>query len=286
MKHFLTQGKLKRRLSALLAISFVLPYLFFADGQRSFAESTLDYSYLNSSNQMISTPSKSYNNKLNLEKRSSNFNSNWKFNLGDESGAEKVNYNDSSWKNIDLPHDYSISQEYSKSAEGESAYLLGGTGWYRKTFFVDKDLEGKNISIDFDGVYMNSSIYVNGKLLGSHPYGYSPFSFDITKHLKFGENNLIAVKVDHKTPSSRWYSGSGIYRKVELTITDKLHLGYDGVKIESPNLEKEFDKDVNVNTKVDIVNESSKKESIVIKHKLFSYENQNKPIVEKTSNPK
>lgn len=285
MKNFLTKGKLKKTLSVLLAISFVLPYLFFADGQKSFAESTLDYSYLSSSNQMISTPSKSYNNKLNLEKRSSNFNFNWKFNLGDESGAEKVNYNDSSWKNIDLPHDYSISQEYSKSAEGESAYLLGGTGWYRKTFFVDKELENKNISIDFDGVYMNSSIYVNGKLLGTHPYGYSPFSFDLTKHLKFGENNTIAVKVDHKTPSSRWYSGSGIYRKVELTVTDKLHLGYDGIKIESPNLEKEFDKEVNVNTKVKIVNESSKKESIVVRHKLFSYEDQNKAIVEKTSSP-
>ena len=91
--------------------------------------------------------------------------------------------------------------------------LLGGTGWYRKNFTLGKEMEGKKVRIDFGGVYMNATVYVNGQQVGTHPYGYTPFSFDITDYVKVGQVNTIAVKVDHKTPSSRWYSGSGIYRR-------------------------------------------------------------------------
>lgn len=181
--------------------------------------------------------------------RSQNFDDNWRFYFGDASGAEQPTFDDSQWRQLSLPHDYSIEQEYTQSGEAESAYLLGGTGWYRKNFTLDKAMEGKEVRLDFDGVYMNATVYVNGHEVGTHPYGYTPFSFDITDYVKVGEVNTIAVKVDHKTPSSRWYSGSGIYRSVYLTTTDKVHVDLNGVKVETPKL-AEGNQDTNIKTKV------------------------------------
>ena len=155
-------------------------------------------------------PEQVFLNKYSGTVRTQNFNDNWKFYLGDASGAQTPAFDDSSWDQVNLPHDYSIDQKYSQKMEAESGYLPGGTGWYRKNFTVDESLKGKRISIDFGGVYMNATIYVNGKKLGTHPNGYTPFSFDITDNVKFGKENVIAVKVDHQTPSSRFYSGSGI----------------------------------------------------------------------------
>ena len=103
-------------------------------------------------------------------------------------------FDDSAWQQVDLPHDYSITQKYSQSNEAESAYLPGGTGWYRKSFTIDRDLAGKRIAINFDGVYMNATVWFNGVKLGTHPYGYSPFSFDLTGNAKFGGENTIVVK--------------------------------------------------------------------------------------------
>ena len=181
--------------------------------------------------QMSSDPEAVYVNSYSGTERSENFNDNWKFYLGDASGAEDPGFNDSSWEQVNLPHDYSIEQDYSTSGEAESGYLPGGTGWYRKNFTVDSSAEGKRIRIDFGGVYMNSTIWVNGHEVGSHPYGYTPFSFDITDYVNYGGDNVITVKVNHQTPSSRWYSGSGIYRSVDLTITDPVHVDLYGTKI-------------------------------------------------------
>ena len=168
--------------------------------------------------------------------RTQNFNENWKFYLGDASGAEGEQFDDSAWKNVDLPHDYSIDQEYTTAGEAESGYKLGGIGWYRKSFTVGEALKGKTVRIDFDGVYMDSTVWINGHQLGNHPYGYSPFSYDITEYLKFGESNTITVKVNHQTPSSRWYSGSGIGRDVDLVITDPVRVDRDGVVVTTPEL--------------------------------------------------
>lgn len=170
------------------------------------------------------------------EDRSRDFDFGWKFHLGEADGAEAKNYDDSGWKDVSLPHDYSIEQAYTKSAQGESGYLPGGIGWYRKTFTLPKTDAGKRIRVDFDGVYMNSTTYINGHKLGDNKYGYSPFSFDITKYVKAGEPNTIAVRVDNKLPSSRWYSGSGIYRDVKLTVTDPVHIAKDGVVVTTPDL--------------------------------------------------
>ena len=171
--------------------------------------------------------------------RTQNFDSDWKFNLGDVSNAQTPTFDDSKWRTLSLPHDYSIEQEYSQSLEAESGYLPGGVGWYRKNFTLGEEAKGKRIRIDFDGVYMNVTVYVNGKEVGTHPYGYTPFSFDITDYISYDKENTIAVKVDHQTPSSRWYSGSGIYRSVSLTTTNDVHVDLNGIKVESNNLAKE-----------------------------------------------
>lgn len=192
--------------------------------------------------------------------RSTLFNDGWKFNLGDVPDAKNKNYDDESWRSLTLPHDWSIEQDFNKNSPSthEGGFLDGGVGWYRKSFVLPKEMEGKKITIDFDGVYMDSYIYVNGEQVGNHPYGYTPFSFDITDNLVCDgvTENVISVKVNNKQPSSRWYSGSGIYRDVKLTVTDKVHVEQYGTYVTTPNLENEYSKGkATVNIKTDIANE-------------------------------
>lgn len=188
------------------------------------------------------------------------FNDGWKFNLGDVPDAKNKNYDDKSWRNLTLPHDWSIEQNFNKNSPSthEGGFLDGGIGWYRKSFVLPKEMGGKKITIDFDGVYMDSYIYVNGEQVGNHPYGYTPFSFDITDNLICDgvTENVISVKVNNRQPSSRWYSGSGIYRDVKLTVTDKVHVEQYGTYVTTPNLESEYSKGkATVNIKTDIANE-------------------------------
>ena len=181
-----------------------------------------------------------YVNSYGGSARQVDFNDHWRFNLGDGSAA--TDYNDSSWQNIDLPHDYSIEQAYSQTGEAESGYLPGGTGWYRKTFTLSADWKDKVITVDFGGVYMNATVYLNGEELGFHPYGYTAFSFQLPQELlDFEGENVLAVKVDHRTPSSRWYSGSGIYRDVTLTVTDPVHVERQGTHVTTPDLAENQD---------------------------------------------
>jgi beta-galactosidase len=153
------------------------------------------------------------------------FDSNWKFTLGDDSTAKQPQFNDSKWRTLDLPHDWSIEGSFSEknpTTQGEGG-LPAGIGWYRKTFKVPSTSKNKNILVDFDGVYRNSEVWINGYYLGKRPNGYISFSYDLTPYLNFGEKtNVIAVKVDNSDqPNSRWYSGSGIYRNVWLTTINK-----------------------------------------------------------------
>lgn len=218
---------------------------------------------------MSSEPEVVYNNTYeNPAIRTQNFDSNWKFYLGDAGAAEGKEFDDSKWESISIPHDYSIIQDYTTALDAESGYLPGGTGWYRKHFVVGKEMEGKELRLDFDGVYMNATVYVNGEKLGTHPYGYTPFSFDITDKVKVGEENVVAVKVDHKTPSSRWYSGSGIYRSVHLSVMDKVHVGLNGTKVETPDLKSDT-KNVTTNIKTTVQNEGTEKASVELTHNIF-----------------
>ena len=149
------------------------------------------------------------------------FNKDWKFYLGNDSTAINTNYNDAAWRKLSLPHDWSIESNFIKDAPAtnQGGSLPGGIGWYRKTFIVPLSSKDKNVSIEFDGVYKNSEVWINGHYLGKRPYGYSSFSYDLTPHLFFNKQNVIAVKVDNsQQPDSRWYTGSGIYRNVRLVI--------------------------------------------------------------------
>ena len=223
-----------------------------------------------STTQMSSTPEVVYSSAVDSKQnRTSDFDANWKFMLSDSVQAQDPTFDDSAWQQVDLPHDYSITQKYSQSNEAESAYLPGGTGWYRKSFTIDRDLAGKRIAINFDGVYMNATVWFNGVKLGTHPYGYSPFSFDLTGNAKFVEENTIVVKVENRLPSSRWYSGSGIYRDVTLTVTDGVHVGNNGVAIKTPSLATQNGGNVTMNLTTKVANDTEAAANITLKQTVF-----------------
>lgn len=205
------------------------------------------------------------------DERTQLFNMGWKFFKGNPSNAHEISYNDSEWELVDLPHDFSILEDFSTSNEAESGFLPAGTGWYRKSFVMPEKLEGKNVVLDFDGVYNEAIVYVNGTQVGNHVYGYTPFGLDITDYLNDnGAENVIAVKAIHQYPSSRWYSGSGMYRNVYLTITDAVHVDYNGTTVTTPDLESQKNGDVTVNIEADIVNDSDENASVVIKNTVFN----------------
>lgn len=172
------------------------------------------------------------------------FNEDWKFHLGEISGdPSSVTFSDQHWRSLHLPHDWSIELPFDKASPtgtGGGA-LRGGLGWYRKIFTVPATARGKKVFIDFDGVYMNGEVIINGRSLGTRPNGYISFRHDLTPYLKYGvENNVITVKVDNsKQPNSRWYSGSGIYRNVWLTITDRVRIHQWGVHVTTPVVTRE-----------------------------------------------
>ncbi len=158
--------------------------------------------------------------------RQQNFNGGWKFNLEDNKAYKNPAFDDSGWRNLNLPHDWMIETEMKENNPSGpmGAFLSGGVGWYRKTFELSDSLKAKSITLQFDGIYMNSEVWINGHFLGLYPYGYSRIQYNLTGLLKFGEKNVIAIRVDNSLqPSSRYYSGSGIYRNVWLITTNSSH---------------------------------------------------------------
>ncbi len=183
----------------------------------------------------------SCNNKKNAPRITESFNEGWCFMLADDSAAAEAGYDDSNWRRLNLPHDWSIEGPFSEKnpATAGGGALPGGIGWYRKTFSLPASDSVKKIYIDFDGIYRNSTVYINGHLLGIRPNGYISFRYDLTPYLNFGGNNVIAVRVDNsKQPNSRWYSGSGIYRNVWLVKTGKIHVDYWGTYIRTQETDK------------------------------------------------
>src|SRR5205809_4351599 len=163
------------------------------------------------------------------------FDNNWKFYLGNADDAKSISFNDASWHTLNLPHDWSIELPFdstSPTGNGGGA-LRGGIGWYKKTFTVPVSSKEKHVFIDFDGVYMNSEVFINGHSLGVRPNGYISFRYDLTPYLKFdNEKNIIAVKVSNDPqPNSRWYSGSGIYRNVWLVTTNDVFVDHWGTHV-------------------------------------------------------
>jgi beta-galactosidase len=161
------------------------------------------------------------------ERTREKFDYDWRFSKSDPTNAFATNFDDSKWRPLDLPHDWSIEERPDeKLRDGRmSGFFPGGIAWYRKHFTVLASARRLRVIIEFDGVYHRSDVYLNGHQLGHRPYGYVSFQYDLTPHLKFDGENVLAVRVNHSdAPTSRWYSGSGIYRHVWLTTCDPLHV--------------------------------------------------------------
>lgn len=180
----------------------------------------------------------------------------WKFSKGDFDGAEKPAFDDSKWESVSVPHDWAIGEHFDMNIDyqmmkvvqdGETELRLRtgrtgalpcfGIGWYRKVVSIPQDMEGRSAFLEFDGAMSNAKVYVNGHYAGTWPFGYASFSLDVSKFVKFGGENTIAVRLDNKPLSSRWYSGAGLYRNVRLVLKSQSHIAYCGILITTPKIE-------------------------------------------------
>jgi beta-galactosidase len=182
---------------------------------------------------------------------------NWKFLPGDPSGAGARSFGDANWRSVDLPHDWSIEGRPAKEnpTGAGGGFFPAGAAWYRKTFSAPAEWKGKRVSVEFDGVYRDATVYLNGHKLGNQPYGYTSFRFDLTPGLEFPGPNVLAVRVDNSAqPNSRWYSGSGIYRHVRVVVTDPVHVAHGGVFVTTKQAARES---ATISVRTRVANEST-----------------------------
>lgn len=165
------------------------------------------------------------------------FNSNWLFFKGEAEGAENLNFDDSDWRLLELPHDWAIEGPFSNENNARTGGLpVVGTGWYRKHFTVEKSMTGKIVSVEFDGAMSNANVWVNGELAGNRPYGYIGFELDLTPFIKFGEENTIAIRLSPEDLAMRWYPGAGIYRNVRIKYNNPVHIPQWGTFVTTPEV--------------------------------------------------
>ncbi len=191
------------------------------------------------------------------------FDAAWKFHMGDVTGAQAATFDDSSWVALDVPHDWSIALPFTQSspAGAGGGYLNGGVGWYRKTFTLPASSAGQKVFVQFDGVYMDSTVYLNGTQVGARPYGFSSFECDLTANANFGASNVLAVRVNNQQPSSRWYSGSGIYRHTWLKTVNPVRVAYMGAAVTTPQVST---MSATVNIAVTIQNDATSAQSVTV----------------------
>ena len=210
-----------------------------------------------------------------LSDRKQDFNKDWYFKLNAQGDFSKKDVDVHDWSKLNLPHDWSIyfDFDHKSPARNEGGQLNGGTAWYRKTFILNEADKNKDVRINFDGVYMDSKVYVNGKFVGHYPSGYNHFSYDITEFLnKDGSENSITVQVINKQPSSRWYSGSGIYRDVTLSYRDKVHVAENGNHITTPKLAEQKNSNVETQVQSKIKNTDKKTANVFVEQQIFTKE--------------
>ena len=196
-----------------------------------------------------------------------NFNDGWKFAKGGQNGAQAVDFNDSSWKAVRLPHDWAIAGPFNPNEDGYAGKLpWWGQGWYRKSFKLDKADAGRRVYFDFDGVMAFPKVYINGQLAGEWDYGYMSFRVNATPFVKFGADNTIAVYVDTRNHGTRWYPGAGIYRKVTMTMTEPVHVAHWGTYITTPEV---ADASAKVNVRSTIRNYLKGKSKVSVEVTLF-----------------
>ena len=211
--------------------------------------------------------------------RTVSFDSGWRFALGDPAGAERPGFDDSSWRTLDLPHDWSIedlanpdgvtrSGPFDRNASaGKEAtgWVVGGTGWYRKRFRLPATAKDRRVELVFDGAYMEAEVWANGRKAGENVYGYSTFAVDLTPHLDRAAENVVAVRVRNEGPNSRWYSGSGLYRHVWLTTTGPLRVPLWGVSVTTPEVSAAV---ATVKVAVELANDTAFARSPVVRVRL------------------
>ncbi|MGS2764347.1 glycoside hydrolase family 2 TIM barrel-domain containing protein [Sinomicrobium sp. M5D2P9] len=219
------------------------------------------------------------------KRETKNFDFDWKFSPKDVTEAKKTDFDDSNWQEVQLPHDWSIKQQVSKEnagkgwMEGAMGFFPGGIGWYRKSFTVPETYKNRKVVIQFDGIYHQSDVYINGKHLGLHPYGYTTFEYDLSPYLNYGGENTIAIRVDHSdSPSSRWYSGSGLYRHVWLKITNPVHVATWGTYITTPEISE---KEAKVNIATTINNTTQNPAEVLVENRIV--DKQGKKVAEEKS---
>lgn len=203
------------------------------------------------------------------------FDDDWRFHRGAAQGAENPFFRDANWHKLDLPHDWSIEDNPCKQSPFDSTaigqanvgFTQGGIGWYRKHFVVPVSQKGKHFILQFDGVYMNADVWLNGKRVGRHPYGYASFWFDISERLQFDKENIIAVRVKNEGENSRWYSGSGIYRHVWLKTVEPVHIAQWGTFIITPEVSSAV---AHVNIKTKVFNKTRRNPDVTLRTRLIN----------------
>lgn len=199
------------------------------------------------------------------------FNANWKFQKADNKDFAKADFNETNWENVTVPHDWAFEAGITKlGIQGQGGgYHEGGVAWYRKSFDVPANWKYKTVYIDFEGVYMNSEVWINGDYLGKRPYGYISFRYEISKFLKEGKN-ILAVRADNsKEPSARWYHPCGIYAPVKLIVVQPIHVVPNGISITTPAITSAMGK---VNVEVKFRNNSSEENNVVVETTVLSPE--------------
>ena len=198
------------------------------------------------------------------------FDSDWRFFQGDANNAEKADFDDSAWRKLNIPHDWSIEgaiDEKNPTGKG-GGYFPAGIGWYRKHFTIPANYKNRRVFIEFDGVMANSDVWINGVHLGKRPYGYVSFAYELTQHLNFGKDNVIAVRADNSAqPASRWYTGAGIYRHVRLIAKNPIHIEQWGTFVTTPQV---AENQASVKIQSAVVNQSSSPQKISLQIALLN----------------
>ncbi|MGJ8694488.1 MAG: sugar-binding domain-containing protein [Thalassotalea sp.] len=200
------------------------------------------------------------------------FNFDWKFTLEKQQAAHqalsKESFDDTHWQAVRLPHDWAVALPYDKDAAASTGFKMGGIGWYRKNFILDKADINKQIWLEFDGIYNNSAVWINGHYVGGRPYGYASFQTDLTPYLHFdGSENLVAVKVDRTTyADSRWYTGSGIYRNVRLVKAEAVYVPQWGIQVTTPEVTAE---QATISVKTEVLAKKYQGEDAKLKIEIF-----------------
>ena len=194
------------------------------------------------------------------------FNDGWRFLKAEAKAAEQPDFNDAGWNEIRLPHDWAIAGPFDSNLNPHTGALpIFGTGWYRKRFGLPESARNRYFTIEFDGAMSNARVWLNGQRLGERPYGYSSFALELTPHLRYGAENVLAVRLSPEDRSSRWYPGAGIYRNVWLTITGPVHVGHWGTYVTTPEV---TDEKATVVVKTELRNRSDREVKVALRSSI------------------